>query len=228
MNKLKKMLKGRNGIAAVVAVLVLILVVVIVCKNMSFPSKECAKTIMTIMCEGSYDSDKDFKQISKETKEDAEEYYNKAIDTRVETLKQYFGITELTEDGEKILREFVENLYAMYTSYTIKGTDKQDDNYVVKVEVKPLAFYKLIDIEEFSDAFRKKAEDGEYATLSDAEYQTAFLKEVIKEYNEALEQSPEYLKKTKQVLTLKKSGNTYIPSQKDYDKIEESLISFSK
>lgn len=228
MDKLKKLLYGKNKWIAAAVVIIVTVAGVMIHRSMTFPAKECVQTIMNVMYKGISQSDKDIEFLTGENGVDAQELYDEAVDARKETFKQYFGITELTEEGEEKLEEFVKDLYCNYVIYDIKGTKKKGDNYVVTVEVSPLAFDSLVDKDKTEDTFRKQTEDGDYMKFSEAEYQTEFLKLLVENYEDALSKDPDYNKEKEYTMTLKKSGNTYVPSQKDYNKIERALIDFSK
>lgn len=229
LKKLNDMLKGRKKIVmAVIAVVICGAFGLLIYQNTRFPVKECVETILDVMYKGNIYQNQDFESVTVQNKEEAQQLYNQAMENRKNTLKQYFGITQLSEEGEEVLEEFAENLYKNYISYEIDSCKEKDEDYIITLEVRPVAFYELIDKEKFMENFRLKTEDGEYDLLMPEEYETVYLKALIGEYQKALEKKTGYLKKREIQLTLQQSGDIYLPSQEDFQKVEKALIAFSK
>lgn len=226
MNAIKRLLQVKNTILVAVLVLVMAMLAVVIHRRVTFPAEECVQLIMDVMSKGTGSYEKKLEAVTGEKSTKVQEIYEEAVSLRKERLKQYFGITALTGQGEEMLEEFVEDLYCDYIDYDVKGAKKKNKNYTVTVEVSSMDFSSLADEKELQDSFREKTENGEYLLLNEAEYQTEFLKYLLEHYTQALLKEPGYNKKKEYTLTLKKSGNTYLPLQEDYEKIEAAFILF--
>lgn len=194
-------------------------------KMFSFPAKEYAKAALDAMYKERFE---DYKELTGASEKELEKNYQKGIQLEMESFRQYFGVTQLTEEGEKQLEEFV-RMVNTYLQYEVTGAKKKGESIVVTVKVNPLALYQMVDAKACMKEFRRKAEDGEYLELTDDLYEDAFLAFIINKYEQMFDsEKTKFLGAKEYPLTLKKAGREYIPSNDEFEKIDRALIAFSK
>lgn len=116
------------------------------------------------------------------TKEECEQNYLGGLEVEAEYFAYYFD-SELTDAVKDDLIQLYKDIYS-HSSYTIKdATRASDGGFTVTVEVQPIDIMEKVREDdalwEFVDDFNARNENGEFAEITDEEYETIWLKGII-------------------------------------------------
>ncbi len=148
-----------------------------------------AKTHVQGLLDGMYKGqyNKDLGEVSDVTKEDIEDMYELNIELEAEWFVDYFELADLFEVGEvseesmDSIEEFYKKVYAK-AKYEVHSSVKQDENYLIDVDVYPIDIIEKFheeDSDKLFDDFLARIEAGEFDELSDEEVNDEFIKSML-------------------------------------------------
>lgn len=195
------------------------------CAMLSFPAEEYVQALCDVYYREEFE---DYQTLTGAKEQEVQKDYEEALFVQAQIYMDYFGVDDLDEETMGQLEQFVQKVYA-YADYDVSSVEEKGNDFCVKVEIKPLAFYKLAqkEIESYQEDFRQKTEDGEYLKLEDTAYQSEYVQGLLEVYEQHLEEL-EYEDKVTCQLVLQKSGKEYVVLEKDFAKLDEIVVAFEK
>ncbi len=123
------------------------------------------------------------------TAEDLQSAYLATLEERPDYFASYFDIAILTDEMRAELVELYREIY-LHARYEVRGAEKTENGYLVEVVIEPIDIVQQVmeqDINGYVDDFRSRYDAGEFATLSEEEYETEWAAGLIQLFQDRLD-----------------------------------------
>lgn len=164
------------------------------------------------------------------TKEEAQEYYEDGIQVEAEYFANYFDCDydNLSDTTKQKIVDMYKQIYS-HSKYEVGDVSKNGETYLVSLTVYPIDImskYLDEDYDNFYAAMEERANNGEFAEMSDEEFDDAWMTAIIDGVSARLD-SIDYLDaQTISVQIAKDADGYYTVAENDFTRIDELIIQY--
>lgn len=130
----------------------------------------------------------DYLELTEDTEENAETGYQDSMEAKGNNFATYSGIQIISDDVNAQFTEISKEIYQKAT-YEVKEAVKVDGGYTVEVVISPMDILDIVtpEIQNYITEFNGRNESGEFADLSDEEFEDEYAKGVISIFKDQIE-----------------------------------------
>ena len=194
----------------------------------SFSASELVKSNLDLIYLDQY-SDDYLKKVGLD-KEQAEQQYEGGLEVEAEYFADLFSI-ELDTCGDEVRQQIIDLYRQIYThsKYEVGTESRSGDTYLVQLTVYPIDIFQKVadeDTDSFWENMQTRADAGEFADMTDEEYEVAWAQAVIDMVATRID-SIDYLDpQTISVQVVKGEDNVYVIDDSDFNRIDSLMIAY--
>lgn len=116
--------------------------------------------------------------------------YLEGMAVEAEYFAAYFDVTVLTDETKAKLAEMYQEIYS-HAKYEVKEAVKAEEGFFVEVVIYPIDIVQQVmeqDIEAYIDAFMVRYDAGEFAEMTDTEYEDEWAAGIIQLFYDRMDQ----------------------------------------
>lgn len=164
------------------------------------------------------------------TREEANEYYEEGILVEADYFADYFqsDYDSLSEATQQKIVDMYKQIYAK-SKYELGNTTKNGETYLVSLTVYPIDIiskYVDEDFDAFYDDFEARLNNGEFDSLSDAEFEELWINEIIDGVSARLDKIDYLEPEVISVQIAKDSDGYYTITDNDFQRIDSLIIQY--
>lgn len=194
----------------------------------SFSASELVKSNLDLIYLDQY-SDDYLKKVGLD-KEQAEQQYEGGLEVEAEYFADLFSI-ELDTCGDEVLQQIIDLYRQIYThsKYEVGTESRSGDTYLVQLTVYPIDIFQKVadeDTDSFWENMQTRADAGEFADMTDEEYEDVWAQAVIDMVAARID-SIDYLDpQTISVQVVKDDDGVYSIDTSDFNRIDSLMIAY--
>lgn len=194
----------------------------------SFSASELVKSNLDLIYLDQY-SDDYLKKVGLD-KEQAEQQYEGGLEMEAEYFADLFSI-ELDTCGDEVRQQIIDLYRQIYThsKYEVGTESRSGDTYLVQLTVYPIDIFQKVadeDTDSFWENMQTRADAGEFADMTDEEYEVAWAQAVIDMVAARID-SIDYLDpQTISVQVVKDDDGVYSIDASDFNRIDSLMIAY--
>lgn len=194
----------------------------------SFSASELVKSNLDLIYLDQY-SDDYLKKVGLD-KEQAEQQYEGGLEMEAEYFVDLFSI-ELDTCGDEVCQQIIDLYRQIYThsKYEVGTESRSGDTYLVQLTVYPIDIFQKVadeDTDSFWENMQTRADAGEFADMTDEEYEVAWAQAVIDMVAARID-SIDYLDpQTISVQVVKDDDGVYSIDTSDFNRIDSLMIAY--
>ena len=194
----------------------------------SFSASELVKSNLDLIYLDQY-SDDYLKKVGLD-KEQAEQQYEGGLEMEAEYFADLFSI-ELDTCGDEVRQQIIDLYRQIYThsKYEVGTESRSGDTYLVQLTVYPIDIFQKVadeDTDSFWENMQTRADAGEFADMTDEEYEVAWAQAVIDMVAARID-SIDYLDpQTISVQVVKDDDGVYSIDTSDFNRIDSLMIAY--
>ena len=194
----------------------------------SFSASELVKSNLDLIYLDQY-SDDYLKKVGLD-KEQAEQQYEGGLEMEAEYFADLFSI-ELDTCDDEVRQQIIDLYRQIYThsKYEVGTESRSGDTYLVQLTVYPIDIFQKVadeDTDSFWENMQTRADAGEFADMTDEEYEVAWAQAVIDMVAARID-SIDYLDpQTISVQVVKDDDGVYSIDTSDFNRIDSLMIAY--
>lgn len=194
----------------------------------SFSASELVKSNLDLIYLDQY-SDDYLKKVGLD-KEQAEQQYEGGLEMEAEYFADLFSI-ELDTCGDEVRQQIIDLYRQIYThsKYEVGTESRSGDTYLVQLTVYPIDIFQKVadeDTDSFWENMQTRADAGEFADMTDEEYEVVWAQAVIDMVAARID-SIDYLDpQTISVQVVKDDDGVYSIDTSDFNRIDSLMIAY--
>lgn len=194
----------------------------------SFSASELVKSNLDLIYLDQYSVDY-LKKVGLD-KEQAEQQYEGGLEMEAEYFADLFSI-ELDTCGDEVRQQIIDLYRQIYThsKYEVGTESRSGDTYLVQLTVYPIDIFQKVadeDTDSFWENMQTRADAGEFADMTDEEYEVAWAQAVIDMVAARID-SIDYLDpQTISVQVVKDDDGVYSIDTSDFNRIDSLMIAY--
>lgn len=194
----------------------------------SFSASELVKSNLDLIYLDQY-SDDYLKKVGLD-KEQAEQQYEGGLEVEAEYFADLFSI-ELDTCGDEVRQQIIDLYRQIYThsKYEVGTESRSGDTYLVQLTVYPIDIFQKVadeDADGFWEDMQTRADAGEFADMTDEEYEVVWAQAVIDMVAARID-SIDYLDpQTISVQVVKDDDGVYSIDTSDFNRIDSLMIAY--
>ena len=194
----------------------------------SFSASELVKSNLDLIYLDQY-SDDYLKKVGLD-KEQAEQQYEGGLEVEAEYFADLFSI-ELDTCGDEVRQQIIDLYRQIYThsKYEVGTESRSGDTYLVQLTVYPIDIFQKVadeDTDSFWENMQTRADAGEFADMTDEEYEVTWAQAVIDMVAARID-SIDYLDpQTISVQVVKDDDGVYSIDTSDFNRIDSLMIAY--
>ncbi len=164
------------------------------------------------------------------TKEEAQQYYEDGIEVEAEYFADYCSCDydSLTDTTKQRIIDMYKQIYS-HSKYEVGEVTKNGETYLVSLTIYPIdimAKFNDEDYDAFYAAMEERANAGEFADMSDADFDDLWVNGVIDTLEARLDTIGYLDAETISVQIAKDTDGYYTITQNDFDRIDTMMIQY--